>query len=305
MAVETLRARVAAPGRFFGLALGAAASLYVITITGALVRLTDSGLGCESWPGCKEGAFFPAEDHHGFIEFGNRVFGAVPLVLTFLVWLAARRAESLPLFARRVALATFLVTLIQAPIGLVVIATELEPIAVVVHFVLALVALAGAIVLVLEARALEDGHADARAPQELRRAGIVLAASCLALVVTGTFATAAGPHSGDPDVGRLGNLDDAMWVHVRAAGLFGLAFVFVLGYLVARRAQAPRLLTVGASVATLALAQSVVGELQWQTELPWGIVLVHVALAAAVWGAVVVLVTLFFRPLRSLTTGNT
>jgi cytochrome c oxidase assembly protein subunit 15 len=304
MAVETVRARIAAPGRFFGLALSAAASLYVITITGALVRLTDSGLGCESWPGCEEGAFFPAEDHHGFIEFGNRLFGAVPLVLTFLVWLAAQRTTALPLFTRRVALATFLVTLVQVPIGLVVIDTELEPIAVVVHFVLALVALAGAIFLVLEARALDEGHADVHVPRELRRAGIVLAAACFALVVTGTFATAAGPHSGDPDVGRLGSLDDAMWVHVRAAGLFGLAFVFVLGYLVARRAQAPRLLTVGAAVATLALAQSVVGEVQWQTELPWGIVLVHVALAAAVWAAVVVLVTLFFRPLRSLTTGN-
>jgi heme a synthase len=305
MAVETVRARVAAPGRFFGLALGAAASLYVITITGALVRLTDSGLGCESWPGCEEGAFFPAEDHHGFIEFGNRIFGAVPLALTFLVWLAARRTATLPLFARRVALATFLVTLVQVPIGLVVIDTELEPIAVVVHFVLALVALAGAIFLVLEARGLDEGHAGVRLPRELRRAGIVLAAACLALVVTGTFATAAGPHSGDPDVGRLGNLDDAMWVHVRAAGLFGLALVFVLGYLAARRAQAPRLLAMGAVVAALALAQAAVGELQWQTELPWGIVLLHVALAAAVWAAVVVLATLFFRPLRSLTTGNT
>lgn len=304
MAVETLRVRVAAPGRFFRLALGAAASLYVITITGALVRLTDSGLGCESWPGCEEGAFFPAEDHHGFIEFGNRVFGAVPIVLTLVVWLTARRARSLPLFVRRIALATFLVTLVQAPIGLVVIATELEPIAVVVHFVLALVALAGAIVIVLEARGLDEGHADLRAPQELRRAGILLAAACLALVVTGTFATAAGPHSGDPDVGRLGNLDDAMWVHVRVGGLFGLALVFVLGYLVARRAQAPRLLVVGGVAAALALAQTAVGELQWQTELPWGIVLVHVALAAAVWAAVVALATLLFRPLRSLTTGN-
>jgi cytochrome c oxidase assembly protein subunit 15 len=200
---------------------------------------------------------------------------------------------------------TFVVTLVQAPIGLVVIATELEPIAVVIHFVLALVALAGAIVLVLEARALEEGHADVRLSPELRRAGVVLATACLALVVTGTFATAAGPHSGDPDVGRLGSLDDAMWVHVRAAGLFGLTLVFVLGYLVARRTQAPRLLTVGGAVAGLALAQSAVGELQWQTELPWGIVLVHVALAAAVWAAVVVLAALFFRPLRSLTAGNT
>ncbi len=279
--------------RFRAFAIAAAASLYVITITGALVRLTASGLGCDSWPGCQEGAFFPAEDHHGFIEFGNRVFGAIPISLTFLTWFVSRRVASR--FVQRVALATFLLTLVQAPIGLVVIATELEPIAVVVHFTLALVALAGALIVLLEAwkPALDDP-----VPGELRRAGLVLAGACLALVVTGTFATAAGPHSGDPDVGRLWMLDNAMWVHVRAAGLFGLALLFVLGYLVARRARSPRLFRVGLVVAALALAQSAVGELQWQTELPWGIVLVHVALAAAVWSATVVLVTLFHQPLK-------
>jgi cytochrome c oxidase assembly protein subunit 15 len=279
--------------RFRAFAFASAASLYVIIITGALVRLTASGLGCDSWPGCQEGAFFPAEDHHGFIEFGNRVFGAIPISLTFLTWFVSRRVASR--FVQRVALATFLLTLVQAPIGLVVIATELEPIAVVVHFTLALVALAGALIVLLEAwkPALDDP-----VPGELRRAGLVLAGACLVLVLTGTFATAAGPHSGDPDVGRLWMLDNAMWVHVRAAGLFGLALLFVLGYLVARRARSPRLFRVGLVVAALALAQSAVGELQWQTELPWGIVLVHVALAAAVWSATVVLVTLFHQPLK-------
>jgi cytochrome c oxidase assembly protein subunit 15 len=280
---------------FRALAFWAAASLYVIIITGALVRLTASGLGCESWPGCQEGAFFPAEDHHGFIEFGNRVFGAIPITLTLLAWVASRRVASL--FVQRIALATFLLTLVQAPIGLVVIATDLEPIAVVVHFTLALLALAGALIVVL-ATVYRDQPVDEAAPGELRRAGLVLAAACLGLVVTGTLATAAGPHSGDPDVDRLWMLDNAMWVHVRAAGLFGLSLLFVLGYLVARRARSPGLLRVGMVVAALALAQSAVGELQWQTELPWGIVLVHVALAAAVWSATVVLVTLFHRPLE-------
>lgn len=279
--------------RFRAFAVAAAASLYVIIITGALVRLTASGLGCDSWPGCQEGAFFPAEDHHGFIEFGNRVFGAIPISLTFLTWFASRRVASR--FVQRVALATFLLTLVQAPIGLVVIATDLEPVAVVVHFTLALVALAGALIVLLEAW---NPAVDEPTPGELRRAGLVLAGACLALVVTGTFATAAGPHSGDPDVSRLWVLDNAMWVHVRAAGLFGLALLFVLGYLVARRAHSPRLFRIGLVVAALALAQSAVGELQWQTELPWGIVLVHVALAAAVWSATVVLVTLFHQQLK-------
>ena len=277
--------------RFRLLSAGAAVSLYVIVITGALVRLTGSGLGCESWPGCQEGAFFPAEDHHGFIEFGNRVFGAIPVALTFLAWLASRATASRRI--QRLAVATFLVTLVQAPIGLLVIATDLEPSAVIVHFLLALLALAGAILVALAVWA--PRPAGPPVPAELRRAGLVLVVACLGLVVTGTFATAAGPHSGDPDVGRLWVLDDAMWVHVRAAGLFGLALLFVLGYLVAHRARSPLLLRVGLVVAALAVAQAAVGELQWQTELPWGVVLVHVALAAALWASVVVLVALLHR----------
>jgi cytochrome c oxidase assembly protein subunit 15 len=265
------------------LALAAAASLYVIVVTGSLVRLTGSGLGCDSWPGCQEGRFFPAESYHGFIEFGNRVFGIVPVTLTFLTWLAARESA-----LERIALATFLVTLVQAPVGLIVIATDLEPVAVVIHFVLALLALGGAVVLGVRTRVRPS-----RAPDELRRAGYIMAAACLGLVVTGTFATAAGPHAGDPDVGRLWVLDDAMWLHVRAAGLFGLTLLFILGYLVARRAQLPTLIAPGLALAGLALLQSAVGELQWQSELPWGVVLVHVALAAAVWSSAVVLVTLF------------
>src|SRR5918999_1644934 len=278
--------------RFRLLATGAAASLYVIVITGALVRLTGSGLGCESWPGCQEGAFFPAEDHHGFIEFGNRVFGAVPVTLTFLTWLASRRVSSRTV--QRIALATFLVTLVQAPIGLLVIETDLEPITVVVHFVLALVALAGAMLVALDAWGVVPSWEPV--PTELRWAGLILATACLGLVVTGTFATAAGPHSGDPDVGRLWVLDDAMWVHVRAAGLFGLALLFVLGYLVAHRARSPLLLRVALFVGAMAVAQAAVGELQWHLEHPWGIVLVHVALAAALWASVVVLVALLHRP---------
>src|SRR5918997_2892222 len=96
MYVETsrlaqLRSLALAPRTFLKLALASVAALYVIVITGSLVRLTGSGLGCESWPGCEEGAFFPAEDVHAFIEFGNRVFGIFPISLSVLTAILARR----------------------------------------------------------------------------------------------------------------------------------------------------------------------------------------------------------------------
>jgi heme a synthase len=263
-------------------------------ITGSLVRLTGSGLGCEGWPGCEEGAFFPEEDAHAFIEFGNRVFGIFPITLSILVaWFARRR----PRWVFLISLAVAVVTVAEAPLGLATIRYDLPPGIVIVHFLLALLALGGAIVVALEAVREDQGAAAISFPKELRWAGVVLAATCLVLVVTGTFSTAAGPHSGDADVvDRLWHLDDAVYLHVRVTAVFGAVFLFVLGLLAARRALAPRLLRLALALLGVLLLQMAVGELQWRLELPWGIVAVHVALAAAVWALTVALVAMVWRP---------
>ena len=70
------------PVRFAKLAAASALSLYGVVLTGAAVRLTGSGLACQSWPGCQKGAFFPAIGEHSTIEFGNRVFALFPIVLS-------------------------------------------------------------------------------------------------------------------------------------------------------------------------------------------------------------------------------
>jgi cytochrome c oxidase assembly protein subunit 15 len=288
-------ATLSAPA-FWKLALASVAALYLIVITGSLVRLTGSGLGCESWPGCEEGSFFPASDAHGAIEFGNRAVGIVPIGLALLTWLGARRTEGLPEWAVRVAGAVALGTLAQAPLGLVTITSGLHPLLVMSHFLLALAVLGGAVVVAVEGWGLASGRADLRVPRELRRLGLVVAAACLVLVVSGAFTTAAGPHPGDSsEVERLGTLDDMLWVHVRVTALFGCAFLLLLGYLAARRERWPRLFRAGVVVLGLVLLQMGVGELQYRLELPWGIVAVHVALAAAVWAATVGLVATLWR----------
>lgn len=305
MRVETTRpARIrgleVTPTLLRNVAFAALAALYAIVASGALVRLTASGLGCEHWPGCTEGNPFPEKDYHAFIEFGNRVFGLFPIGLTFLTWLAAWRTPGLPRWLVSLALLVALGTLAQAPLGLLTVASDLHPLIVMSHLLLAFLVLGGGVVVALEAWGFEQGHAEPLVPRELQRAGLVLAAACLALVTTGAFATAAGPHSGGADIRRLGTLTTSLWVHVRATALFGCVFLFVLGYLAARRRQAPRLFRAGLGLLALVLVQMGVGELQYRTELPWEIVLVHVALAAAVWAWTVALVTLFWRPLASL-----
>jgi len=150
-------------------------------------------------------------------------------------------------------------------------------------------------VVVLEARRVEVGPADPLVPLWARWAGIGFAALALALIVSGTLVTAAGPHAGDPDVvDRLWHLDEAIWFHVRVTAVFGIALLGVLWYL--RRTP---LIRVGLIILAVVLAQMIVGEIQWRNSLPWWLVLVHVTLATAIWAATVWLVTLLWRPSTS------
>lgn len=291
-----MRALELSPAAFRRLALAAAVSLYAVILSGAAVRLTASGLGCESWPGCETGSFFPAASHHSWIEFGNRVVAIFPLTLTLLAWLGARRTPGLPRRVAWIAAGTCIGTFAQAPLGFLTILSGLHPLMVMTHFLLALVVLGGGILVAVEAWGAERGRAGPLVPAAARRAGLVLAGACAALVVTGAFATAAGPHPGSSDVRRLGNLVEAMWVHVRATAVFGLVLAGLVGYLVARRSRAPRLLWPAGVLLALVGVQMAVGELQWRTQLPWGLVLLHVALAAAIWSATVVLAVVLWRP---------
>src|SRR5919201_2286176 len=193
---ERVRTFELAPRQFLRVALVQLGALWLIVATGAAVRLTDSGLGCRHWPGCERGHALPAKDSHAYIEFGNRLVGGVVIAVTLLTWLAARRTPGLPRWTRTLALAVFLGTVAQAPLGLLAVATDLRWPTVTAHLLLSMLLLAGAVVLALEARGLQHGHAPPFVPLELRRLALVFVGACLALLVSGTFATAAGPHSG-------------------------------------------------------------------------------------------------------------
>jgi heme A synthase len=82
--------------------------------------------------------------------------------------------------------------------------------------------------------------------------------------------------------------------------VFLFSFLLSIGYLAAWRRRSPALFRLGVGVLALLLVQIGIGELQWRTHLPWGLVLVHVALAAAVWAGTVALAALFFRPPGSI-----
>lgn len=301
MAVHTsrlarLRAREVSQRRFLQLGVASAVSLWLIVVSGALVRLTGSGLGCDSWPGCESRSFFPANDAHGVIEFGNRVVAIFPLSLSLAVAVAAFFVVGIPKWTRWVGVAVAAGTFAQAPLGLLTIKTDLHPLMVMSHFLLALVVLGGAVVVAVEAwHATRDGETTA-VPSAIRRLGLVAAAALAVLIVTGAFVTAAGPHPGDKaTIKRMFTFDGTVWLHVRATAVFGLAFLALIVWLFRRRDLRPRLWRVSLVVLGLLLVQMGVGEWQYRRALPWEIVLVHVALAGAVWAAFVSFVALLWR----------
>ncbi len=288
------------PGTFRRIALGSAGWLWLIVVTGATVRLTASGLGCEHWPGCTAANPFPSKSYHSFIEFGNRIVSALTIAATLVAAIAALLTPQLPRWVRRLALVTFLGTLAQAPLGAITVYSGLNPFLVMTHFGLALLILAAGVVVAVQAVGLEQGFARERPPRNFRRGSFVLAASLLTLIVTGTVATASGPHPGSSDVRRLWRLHAAVYVHVRASAVFALLFVTGFVYLWRRRERWSLLLEGMGIVLFLLLVQMGIGELQYRTHLPWWLVLVHVGLAAGVWAGTVALVTIAQRPPASL-----
>ena len=286
-----------APSVFRTLATASAISLYVIIVSGATVRLTGSGLGCEGWPGCTPGAVFPEKDYHSFVEFGNRVVSLFPILLSLGTAIASRFLRTLPGWVRIAAWVAALGTIAQAPLGLITVRLDLDPVAVMSHFLLAVVVLAAAVVVAVEARRAEVGGAAPVVSLRVRRFALAFAALTLAVVFTGTLVTAGGPHAGDPDVvDRLGDLQRAIWVHVRVTAVFGLTLLGLVWYL--RRAPLG-VRRIAYLLLGLAATQAAVGELQWRNALPWWLVLIHVALAAGIWATTVWLVMLFWRPTAS------
>jgi cytochrome c oxidase assembly protein subunit 15 len=276
-------------------------ALWLIITTGAAVRLTASGLGCRHWPGCEAGHPLPAKDYHAFIEFGNRLVGGGTILITLIAALCALWTP-LPRWAKRLAWALFVGTLAQAPLGYLAVKTDLRWPVVMVHLLLSMLLIAGTVVLVFAAVELVRGRGEPLVPLELRRLGIGVAVGALGLLVSGAFATAAGPHSGGgtEHVRRFARLEPVVYVHAGIVAVFGCSFLFVLGYLFARRERAPRLFAAALAVLAVLLVQVGLGELQYRLHLPWYLVLLHVGVAATAWLGVIALVTAFWRPPSSL-----
>jgi heme a synthase len=270
-----------------------------ICVTGAVVRLTSSGLGCPTWPRCSGDSITPvdgqAEAWHKYVEFGNRLLTVVLIVLAIAALAAAvwdaRRRRSANLPARPaltwLAAVPLIGTVVQIPLGGITVLTGLNPLAVGSHMLLSLVVVAFVTVLVHRAGEQGDEPVAVVVRPEVRIGVQVLTALMGLVLLVGLVVTASGPHAGDERTHRLGlDPQTVAWIH---ADIVVLCIGLLIGLLVALRvSSAPERTTRAATHLLMAfLAQGLVGYVQFFTAEPWMLVTVHVLLAAVIWWATV------------------
>lgn len=266
------------------LALASLIANIALIVTGAAVRLTDSGLGCPTWPRCTDESYTTtaAMGVHGVIEFGNRLLGFVLglIALACLVATLLERPRRRSLIGLSVAVLAGIPA--QAVLGGITVLTDLNPWVVGCHFLLSigLVALAYA----LWRRTAEgDGPAQPLVPAPLRHLAGVLTVVSFAVIAVGVIVTGSGPHAGDEDAKRNG-LDPAQISQVHADLVFLLIGLTVALWFALRAVSAPPAAVRAAlTLLVVELAQGLIGFVQYFTHLPIVLVGLHMLGSALVW----------------------
>ena len=273
--------------------LSALVMVSVIIVTGAAVRLSDSGLGCSDWPNCEQGKLVLATNQHQAIEQVNRLFtGVMVVALAITVLGSLRRAP------RRRDLTWLSVSLVvgvlgQAVVGGVVVLTHLHPAAVQQHFVLSIVIMTAA--QVLHRRAGEEGARRPTVDPNVRRHVLAIAAGTAVAILAGTVVTGTNIHSGSSSSGdpvrRFGlAITTVTRVHSGAV-LLTLAVTLWLVWRLRSRLAQRAVLDDALSLYLLAgFVQAGIGYVQYALDTPALVVGVHVLGATLVWLAAVHLV---------------
>jgi len=268
----------------------------LIVVSGGVVRLTGSGLGCPTWPRCTEESFTPhgAMDIHAAIEFGNRLvtflIAAVAIATFVVAWRHGRRSLIL------LALVLALGVPAQAVIGGISVLTDLNPWVVALHLLVSMAMIGVAVVFL---RRMDEGDEapvwNVASPVRLL-VWLTFGVGWIVLYV-GTMVTGSGPHAGDADAPRNGlDPESLSQLHTDfVMVLLGLT----IGCVLALRAVGATALAQRAAGTLLGveLAQGLIGFTQYFSGLPIGLVTLHL-LGAAVTSAALtwLLVSIRERP---------
>jgi cytochrome c oxidase assembly protein subunit 15 len=271
------------PVRLQRFAVAALVANIAIVVTGGAVRLTSSGLGCPSWPSCTPDSLVPTPEHgiHGLIEYGNRIFTVVVALVMLATLLAAYRARPVRRDVRRLALALFLGIPAQGVIGGITVLTNLNPWAVMGHFLLSTLLVGLATVLV---RRTAEGDEPPRllVHPALHRLAFAILGVVAVVLYLGTVVTGSGPHAGDPSAPRTG-LDPETVAQIHADAVFlliGLSVALLVALAATGAPQSVR--RAATALVAVEMLQAAVGITQYVTGLPIGLVGLHLLGAALV-----------------------
>jgi cytochrome c oxidase assembly protein subunit 15 len=273
------------PRAFRRLTLINLALLAVIIVSGAIVRLSDSGLGCSDWPNCNADNFVSVGSRHEAIEQLNRLFSGLIVVPIALILISAYRRRPRRRDLVQLSSLMLAVYLLNAVLGGISVLVELAWMSVMGHFLLA-IGLVG-LALTIHKR---GGEADAPRTSVVSRNSVVVARAIYLLtiwvLVAGTLVTAAGPHGGDEEARRLSwQITDLARVHAISVDIL-VGVVLVFAFLVVRE-RAPRRVLASVSAALAAMvAQGILGYVQYAQGIPELLVGFHVAGAVLVFGTV-------------------
>lgn len=250
--------------------------------TGGAVRLTESGLGCSTWPQCEPGSFTPqfheATTLHPYIEFGNRtltgVLGVIAVLVAVLVYTDLKRSASY----RALGLVPIVGVLAQALIGGVVVLLHLHPGWVSLHFGVS-GALVAASLYVLHRHGEGDAAPTLVVGPRARALAWALAAVTVVVVVLGVLTTGAGPHSGDAEVGYRIAIDPVLLTKWHAAAVWVFVALLV-AYLISVRGGPAPVRRAALILLAITLGQGLIGYVQYFTDLPELLVGLHMIGAA-------------------------
>jgi len=270
--------------RYRHVAIGALIALAVIIVSGAAVRLTNSGLGCDDWPNCSNERFVDVSSKHAAIEQINRMFtgivgvAVIAAVLGSLVRVGPRRRDLV-----RLSVLLVVGVLANAVLGGISVLVDLHPIAVQGHLLLSMGLIVAGATLVRRAGE-PDGVARRRVTTvPTQRLTWLLMGVTWVAVFTGTLVTGAGPHAGDETAKRLDlAIPEVARVHsvsVLTALAVALLIAWRIRQLAADRAALANVLSTWMVVG---LAQAAIGYVQYFNDVPELLVGLHVAGATAV-----------------------
>ncbi|MGI8880867.1 MAG: COX15/CtaA family protein [Jatrophihabitans sp.] len=273
------------PVALYRLAVASVVSNVVIVVTGGAVRLTNSGLGCPTWPRCNGDSLTPQPRNaaNGIIEFTNRSLTFVLVVVAVATLVAALSQHR----ATRLAVLAFLAIPAQAVLGGITVLTDLNPWAVACHFLLSMVILAITLRLV---HAVDNRTLPEPAGDPVRWLAGLIAVVTFVVLMVGTVVTGSGPHAGDLKSGRIRRtgLDPGAVAHLHAdivMVLIGLTvgLIFLLRAIGSRGALA----RAASILLGMELVQGVIGFVQYFSHLPVLAVGLHMLGACLVWLAAV------------------